>query len=58
MKKYLFILFLLCLCGVAYAQSTSAHVVLGFETTSGCPGGAYVCWVPYTAINPMPVGSY
>lgn len=31
----------------AYAQSTAQRGVLGYNTTSGCPGGAPSCWVPY-----------
>lgn len=31
----------------AQGQTTANQDVLGYFTTSGCPGGASVCWKPY-----------
>jgi len=39
----------------AYAQSTAQPVTPGYLTTSGCPAGYTVCFVPYSNSNPLPV---
>lgn len=56
MKKLLLLLSLsLAWCLPAHAQSTAAQVTPGFLTTSGCPGGQFSCFLPYSAANPLPV---
>lgn len=53
MKKIIIsiVLILVFVAGYAFAQSTTTHIVLGYNTTSG----AY--WLPYTISNPMPTKS-
>lgn len=38
---------------MAFAQSTAGHVVVGAESTSGCPGSATVCWSPNSLSVPL-----
>lgn len=39
----------------ALAQSTAQPVTPGALVTSGCPGGATTCFMPYSPSNPTPV---
>lgn len=56
MRKYILALALVLLGAVAHAQvSTADPVLMGFLTTSGCPGGQDVCFMPYSNANPLPV---
>lgn len=48
---------LAAIASVAYAQSTATQVVMGALTTSGCPSGSQVCFLPYSSANPLPVVS-
>lgn len=41
----------------ALAQSTAQPVLPGFLTTTGCPSGSTVCYLPYSVTNPLPVTS-
>ncbi len=41
----------------AFAQSTATPVLPGFLTTTGCPSGQTVCYLPYSATNPLAVTS-
>jgi hypothetical protein len=57
MMKYAVILGLLMVASYAYAQSTAEPIQLGFLSTTGCNSGQTVCWLPYSASNPLYVTS-
>jgi hypothetical protein len=53
--KYLIALLAILLAPDAYAQSTAEPLQMGFLSTASCPGGATVCFIPYSSTNPAPV---
>lgn len=57
MNKVRFLLLTLSLswCLPAHAQSTGEETTPGLLTTSGCPGGASVCFKAYSLSNPLPI---
>lgn len=55
MKKILIVGLLVLAALPVYALSTATQGVLGSLTISGCPGSQLVCFVQYSASNPLPV---
>lgn len=58
MRNFLLILSLsLAWCLPVHAQSSAEQTTPGYLATSGCPGGAHNCFMPYSAVNPLPVSA-
>ncbi len=53
--KIAWLLLLALLVPLAARAQTEPHIVPGYQTTVGCPGGNTPCWFPYSATNPLPV---
>jgi hypothetical protein len=51
----LFFIGFIVIAYAAYAQVTAMQGIPGSLNSTGCPGGATVCFVQYSAANPMPV---